>query len=82
MKLPNEIKDNINPDHYKSMSKDKRIQCIDAIEASMTKNQFKGHLKACVIKYLWRYEDKHEDGIEDLRKAWWYLQRLIDANID
>ena len=47
MKLPKKIKDNINPDHYKSMSKDKRIQCIDAIEASMTKNQFKGHLSVC-----------------------------------
>ena len=78
MKLPNEIKDNINPDHYKS---DGEIQCIDAIKASMTHDQFKAHLKACCIKYLWRYEKKHDNGIEDLRKAWWYLQKLIDENI-
>lgn len=69
------MKDNINPDHYKS---DVEIQCIDAIQASMSAEQFKGHLKACSMKYLWRYEKKN--GVEDLRKARWYLQKLIEEN--
>jgi UTP-glucose-1-phosphate uridylyltransferase len=77
MRLPEKMKDNINPDHYKG-----EIQCIDAIKASMTHQEFKAYLKGNCIKYLWRYEKKHDDVIEDLRKAWWCLQRLIDENID
>ena len=63
--------DNINPDHYKSGD----IECIEAIKASLNKQQFKGYLKASIIKYLWRYEKKN--GLEDLQKADWFLQRLI-----
>ena len=63
--------DSINPDHYKSG----HVECIDAIKASLDKQQFKGYLKASIIKYLWRYEKKN--GLEDLQKAEWFLQRLI-----
>ena len=63
--------DSINPDHYKSGD----VECIDAIKASLDKQQFKGYLKASIIKYLWRYEKKN--GLEDLQKANWFLQRLI-----
>lgn len=66
------MKDNINPAHYKQG----RIECIDAIEAA-TINK-KGLSAACtanIIKYLWRCEEK--GGIEDLKKAQWYLSRLI-----
>ena len=63
-----------SPSHYNEFG----IECIDAIQASMSAVQFKGHLKACCIKYLWRYEDKN--GVEDLRKARWYLQKLIEKN--
>lgn len=62
--------DAINPSHYQS-----EIECIDAIKASMTKEQFKGYLKGNVQKYIWRYEKKN--GVEDLKKAQWYLDRLI-----
>ena len=65
------LKDNINPKHYKRGA----IECIDAIQASLSKEQFKGYLKASAIKYLWRYEQKN--GLEDLQKADWFLQRLI-----
>jgi hypothetical protein len=41
----------------------------------MSTEAFKGALKANVIKYVWRYEKKK--GSEDLRKAQWYLERLI-----
>jgi hypothetical protein len=59
-----------HPPHYQGS-----IECIEAIEASMSPEAFKGALKANVIKYVWRYEQK--GGAESLRKAEWYLQRLI-----
>lgn len=62
--------DNINPNHYKG-----DIECIDAIKASMSAEQFKGYLKGNIQKYTWRYEQKN--GVEDLKKAQWYLDRLI-----
>jgi hypothetical protein len=61
----------INPAHYQKGG----VECIDAIEASMTAEAFKGFLKGNCIKYLYRYENKN--GIEDLKKAEWYLLRLI-----
>ena len=51
------------------------IQCIDAIETSMSMEEFKGFLKGNVQKYVWRYSQKN--GAEDLKKAKWYLERLI-----
>jgi hypothetical protein len=59
-----------HPPHYQGS-----IECIDAIEASMSAEAFKGSLKANVIKYVWRYEGK--GGLESLQKAQWYLNRLI-----
>jgi len=63
-------KDNINPDHYKMGS----IECIDAIESSMSSEEFNGYLKGNALKYLWRY--RHKNGKEDLNKAIWYIQKL------
>ena len=69
------MNDNVNsPKHYT----DGCIECIDAIEASMTKEQFVGYLKGNIQKYLWRFENKHkENPKQDLQKASWYLKRLI-----
>lgn len=61
-----------HPSHYTSGG----IECIEAIESSMGEAAYKGFLKGNVLKYVWRYEQKK--GAEDLRKAQWYLQRLID----
>ena len=61
----------INPQHYQKGG----VECIDAIEASMTEEAFKGFLKGNCIKYLYRYENKN--GAEDLKKAQWYLSRLL-----
>ena len=64
----------INPAHYQKGG----VECIEAIEASMTPESFKGFLKGNCIKYIYRYENKN--GIEDLKKAEWYLLRLILIN--
>lgn len=59
-----------HPSHYN----DGGVECIDAIEASMTPEEFIGFLKGNVIKYLWRYRLKN--GLQDLKKADWYLTKL------
>lgn len=51
------------------------IECIDAIKASMTDEEFRGFLKGNVQKYVWRSE--HKGGAEDYRKAQYYLDRLV-----
>lgn len=66
------IEDTVNhPSHYASGE----IECIDAIESSMTNEAFCGYLKGNVQKYMWRYENK--GGLESLEKAQWYLNKLI-----
>lgn len=61
-----------SPSHYTDGN---GVECIEAIEASMTVEEFKGFLKGNCQKYLWRYTKKN--GAEDLKKAKWYLDRLI-----
>jgi hypothetical protein len=46
----------------------------------MSIEQFKGYLKGNVLKYCWRHENK--GGSEDLRKAKWYLDKLIEITDD
>ena len=60
-----------NPSHYNTGN----IECIDAIEESMSSVAFKGYLKGNCMKYLWRYDYKGKQ-VEDLEKAGWYLHRL------
>ena len=60
-----------NPDHYNTGS----IECIDAIEESMSSVAFKGYLKGNCMKYLWRYDYKGKQ-VQDLQKAGWYLNKL------
>ena len=59
------------PIHYAASS----IECIDAIEAQLTTEEFRGYLKGNVAKYMWR--ERQKGGTESLKKAKWYLSRLI-----
>ena len=62
-----------HPKHYTQG----KIECIDAIEAAVS--ELSGLDAVCtanVIKYVWRW--KHKNGSQDLRKAQWYLNKLID----
>jgi hypothetical protein len=61
-----------SPSHYASGG----IECIEAIKESMSREAFLGYLKGNVQKYMWRYEKK-VNLVEDLKKARWYLERLI-----
>lgn len=66
--------DNVNhPSHYQGTN---GIETIEAIEAAMSPEAFKGYIHGNCVKYIMRYERKN--GIEDLYKAQWYINRLID----
>ena len=60
------------PMHYAAGN----VECIDAIEAQLTPEEFRGYLKGNVAKYLWR--ERKKGGKESLKKAKWYLNKLID----
>ena len=61
-----------HPSHYT----DGGIECIEAIEAQLTAEEYRGYLKGNIAKYIWR--EKHKGGTESLKKAQWYLGRLIE----
>ena len=54
------------------------IECIEAIRAALTPEEFRGYCKGCVIKYAWREGDK--GGDTDLGKAIDYLNFAIAAS--
>jgi hypothetical protein len=60
-----------HPPHYTDGS----IECIEAIEAQHTPEEYRGYLKGNIAKYIWR--ERHKGGTESLRKARFYLDRLI-----
>ena len=61
-----------NPPHYNKAG----IETIEAIKA-MTDTGFEYYLQGNIMKYLWRY--RYKNGAEDLKKAQWYLNELIDV---
>ena len=62
------------PGHYTQGS----IECIDAIDAMLGERGGKDFYRASIVQYIWRSFDKGDD-ITDLKKARWYLNRLIDG---
>lgn len=67
-------KNNVNhPSHYTAGA----VECIVALEAaSEGLDGIEAVCTANAIKYLWRW--KRKNGVEDLRKAVWYINRLIE----
>jgi hypothetical protein len=60
-----------HPAHYNSG----KIEVIAIIEDQLTLEEFRGYIKGNVLKYITR--ERHKNGLEDLKKARWYLDRLI-----
>lgn len=60
------MKDNVNPNHYKQGN----IEVIDFIL-----DQKFSYMEGNVVKYLSRY--KHKNGLEDVKKARWYIDKII-----
>ena len=61
-----------SPKHYNTGD----VECIEAIKASMSSEEFSGYLKGAALKYLWRYRYKNKP-LQDLQKSIWYTTRLI-----
>ena len=71
-KAPKELIDNVNhPNHYTQG----KYEVIDYIEDKLSKEELQGYCVGNVLKYVSRF--KHKNGLEDLKKAEWYLNRLI-----
>ena len=72
------MSDNVNhPSHYTQGG----IECIEAIKAATV--GLEGIEAVCTgnaIKYIWRWKQKN--GAEDLRKAIWYINKLIEEKED
>ncbi len=66
-------KDMVNkPPHYNQGS----VECIDAMESMLSKEEFIGYLRGNSFKYRWRWRGKN--GQQDLDKAKWYERKLED----
>ena len=75
-KQTDNVVDMVNsPPHYNQQG----IECIDAIHAA-TDDGFTYYLQGNIIKYLWRY--RYKNGKQDLEKAKWYLDKLIETYND
>jgi len=63
--------DPVNPDHYKG-----KLETIDMIQATLPRTEFVGFCMGNALKYLSRAGKK---GLADtdIRKAIWYLRKLI-----
>jgi len=58
--------DPVNPSHYKG-----DVECIDALRAALTPEEFQGYLKGTAIAYLWRL-GKKDAPKQEAKKALWY----------
>lgn len=67
-----DLQDNVNsPAHYGQG----QIEAIDYISDFLTPEEYQGYLRGNIAKYLHRWP--YKNGTEDLKKAAWYLDRLI-----
>ena len=62
-----------SPRHYNQGG----IECIDSIRAMLNKEEFIGYLRGNSHKYRWRF--RYKNGIEDLKKAEWYENKLLNT---
>ena len=69
---PTPAPDLVNPSHYKPEG---GVECIELLKQNLTREQFIGYLAGNNQKYIFRWQQK--GGLDDLRKARWYLDRLI-----
>ena len=65
-----------SPPHYKQDD----IESIDAIRSENSEG-FEYYLQGVILKYLWRYRYKGKP-IEDLKKAEWYLNKLLELKTE
>jgi len=65
-----------HPAHYTQG----KIECIEAIKAALTPEEFRGYCKGNAMKYIWR--ERHKGNSESLLKAQWYMDKLLISEIN
>lgn len=60
-----------HPSHYTAGD----VECIDAMRSALGHDGFVSYCIGAVMKYAWRWQ--HKGGLEDLKKAQWYLTKAI-----
>lgn len=60
-----------HPNHYETG----KFECIEVMEEALGRDVVKGFCIGNAFKYL--YRAKRKNGLEDLKKAQWYLNRVI-----
>lgn len=69
------MSDNVNhPKHYETG----RFECIEVMEEALGTEAVKGFCLCNAFKYIYRCRNKN--GIEDIKKADWYLKKLIEID--
>jgi len=63
-----------SPAHYNQGG----IECIDAIRAALTDEEFRGYCKGNAIKYIWR--ERMKGGDVSLEKGVWYMERAVSES--
>lgn len=63
-----------SPSHYTQG----KIECVDAIKAALTPDEFRGYLKGTAMKYIWRMNHKGKPS-EDAKKAQWFINKLVES---
>lgn len=63
----------VHPEHYTYG----KYECIEILRDVLGEEGFKEFCRGNVFKYLWRYN--HKNGKEDLLKAKYYLEKLIEV---
>lgn len=72
--------DNINPNHYKNSTS---LECIEVMLMYYGNDIVIAFCLCNASKYIWRWKNKN--GIEDLKKAEWYIEKgreLIGDDLD
>jgi hypothetical protein len=67
------MRDNVNhPSHYTVGN----VECIDVLIATQGVEAVKGKCICDAMKYLYRHRNKN--GLEDIKKAIWYLNKYVE----
>lgn len=65
-----------HPQHYNHG----KYECIDVMVDTFGKEAVQNFCLLNAFKYVWRSE--HKNGIEDVKKAWWYLDKYLQLEVE
>ena len=57
-----------------------KYECIDVMVDTFGKEAVQHFCLLNAFKYVWRSE--HKNGIEDVKKAWWYLDKYLQLEVE